>query len=384
MLLSEKAPGPGARRPGGRRKRQTRTSGAGNGKLKTVDCESMARPVTLFTGQWADLPLKDLAPLAKRMGFDGLELACWGDHFDVNQAAKSKEYCQDRWQILSQNGLTAFSISNHLAGQAVCDNIDARHKAILPPNVWGDGNPEGVRQRAAEAMKTTARACRNFINTKPNKDRDFPAVVNGFTGSSIWHAVYAFPPTSQEFLQAGFDDFAKRWLPILEVFDEVEVNFALEVHPTEIAFDIASAQRALEAVNHHRRFGFNYDPSHLGYQGVNYVRFLHVFRDRIFHAHMKDAWWGHGTGDVGVFGGHTDFGDYRRYWDFRSIGHGDIKFEEIIVALNDIGYDGPLSIEWEDARMDREHGATESCKNIKAIDFVPNRAAFDAAFARKG
>ncbi len=343
----------------------------------------MARPVTLFTGQWADLTLNELAPIAKKMGFDGLELACWGDHFDVNKAAQSKEYCQERWRILTENGLTAFSVSNHLAGQAVCDLIDERHQAILPPEIWGNGNPEGVRERAAEAMKTTAQACRNFIDAKPSKDLDFPAVVNGFSGSSIWHAVYAFPPTSQAYLDKGFADFAKRWVPILDAFDAVNVNFALEVHPTEIAFDIASAQRALEAVNNHPRFGFNYDPSHLGYQGVDYVQFIYNFKDRIYHAHMKDAWWGHGTGEVGVFGGHTDFGDRRRYWDFRSIGHGDIKFEDIIVALNDIRYRGPLSIEWEDGRMDRVHGATESCRNTRSYDFEPNRAAFDAAFQKK-
>ena len=207
--------------------------------------------------------------------------------------------------------------------------------------------------------------------------------MNGFTGSSIWHACYAFPPTGQEYLQKGYDDFGRRFLPILEVFESANVNFALEVHPTEIAFDIGSARRALEAVKHHKRFGFNYDPSHLGYQGVNYVKFLREFKDRIYHAHMKDVWWGHGNGDVGVFGGHTDFGDHRRYWDFRSIGHGDIRFEDIIVALNDIGYRGPLSIEWEDIRMDRVHGATESCKNIKSYDFAPNATAFDAAFERE-
>jgi sugar phosphate isomerase/epimerase len=342
----------------------------------------MARPVTLFTGQWADLPLTDLAPLAKKMGFDGLELASWGDHFDVKRAAESKEYCQERWRILKDNGLTAFSISNHLVGQAVCDLIDERHQAILPPEVWGDGDPEGVRKRAAEQLKLSARACRNFLDAKPHRDMEFPAVVTGFTGSSIWHACYAFPPTNQAYLQKGFDDFGRRFLPILKAFDQADVNFALEVHPTEIAFDIASAHRALEAVKHHPRFGFNYDPSHLGYQGVDYVKFLREFHGRIYHAHMKDAWWGHGNGDVGVFGGHTDFGDPRRYWDFRSIGHGDIRFEDIIVALNDIGYQGPLSIEWEDIRMDRVHGATESCRNVKSYDFAPSRVAFDSAFER--
>ncbi len=340
----------------------------------------MARPVTLFTGQWADLPLSELAPLAKKMGFDGLELACWGDHFDVKRAAESVGYCQERWRILSDSGLSAFAISNHLVGQAVCDNIDERHQAILPAEVWADGDPEGVRQRAAEQLKLTARACRNFLNAKPHRDLEFPAVVNGFSGSSIWHACYAFPPTSQPFLQKGYDDFARRFLPILEVFEDADVNFALEVHPTEIAFDIASARRALKAVNNHRRFGFNYDPSHLGYQGVDYVKFIREFSGRIFHAHMKDAWWGHGNGEAGVFGGHTDFGDHRRFWDFRSIGHGDVKFEDIIVALNDIGYQGPLSIEWEDIRMDRVHGAAESCRNVRSYDFAPSGFAFDSAF----
>jgi len=232
-------------------------------------------------------------------------------------------------------------------------------------------------------MKRAAQAARNFIDLKPAGSPKFPAVVTGFSGSSVWHACYAFPPTSQDFIQKGFDDFGKRFTPILDAFDELDVNFALEVHPTEIAFDIASSHRAVEAVKNHHRFGFNYDPSHLGYQGVSYVKFVREFGDRIFHAHMKDVWWGHGNGDVGVFGGHTNFGDHRRYWDFRSIGHGDIRFEEIIVALNDIGYRGPLSIEWEDIRMDRVHGATESCRNVRSYDFAPSGVAFDAAFERE-
>jgi sugar phosphate isomerase/epimerase len=232
-------------------------------------------------------------------------------------------------------------------------------------------------------MKATARAARKFFSAKPGGDASAPAVVNGFTGSSIWHAVYAFPPTSQNYLDRGYRDFAKRWLPILDVFEKENVYFALEVHPTEIAFDIASARRALDAVKHHKRFGFNNDPSHLGYQGVDYVRFIREFGDRIFHAHMKDVWWGHGDGTVGVFGGHTEFADPRRFWDFRSLGHGDIRFEDVMVALNDVGYCGPLSVEWEDSRMDRIHGATESCAFVRKLDFPPSHAAFDAAFSKK-
>ncbi len=162
-----------------------------------------------------------------------------------------------------------------------------------------------------------------------------------------------------------------------------DVNFALEVHPTEIAFDIASAQRAIEAVQGHDRFGFNFDPSHLAYQGVDYVKFLRTFPDRIYNAHMKDVWWGRGDGTVGVFGGHTSFGDARRFWDFRSVGRGMVDFESIIVALNDIGYAGPLSVEWEDSRMDRVHGATESAAFCRRLDFKPAGGAFDAAFSRE-
>jgi len=341
----------------------------------------MARTVTLFTGQWADLPFEELCKKVRLFGYDGLELACWGDHFDVEQALKDKGYCKKKWEILASHGLKCYALSAHLVGQCICDNIDDRHKSILPPEVWGDGNPEGVRKRAAKRMIDTGKAARKFFDAAPEKIGRTPC-VNGFTGSSTWHSIYAFPPTSQDYWQKGFDDFAKRFTPIMNEFDKLDINFGLEVHPTEIAFDIGSAQRALDAIKNHKRFGFNFDPSHLGYQGVDYVKFIRTFASRIYHVHMKDAWWGHGDGTVGVFGGMTTFADPRRYWDFRSLGHGDVNFEEIIVALNDIGYDGPLSVEWEDSRMDREHGAKEACEFVKKVNFKPSAIAFDAQFDR--
>ena len=328
----------------------------------------MARPVTLFTGQWADLPLEELARMAADWGYDGLELACWGDHFDPDQGARSKRYCNDKHALLEKYGLKCWSISHHLAGQLVSDNIDQRHYQFLPPGV--KKNPKAAQQWAAKTMKNTARAASN-MGIK---------VVNGFTGSPIWHLLYAFPPCLPGQIDKGYAQFAKQWIPILNVFKDKGVKFALEVHPTEIAFDIASAERAIEAVDGHPSFGFNYDPSHLGYQGVDYVQFIRTFADRIFHVHMKDAWWGHGDGSVGVFGGHTDFADPRRYWDFRSLGHGDVAFEDIMVALNDIGYKGPLSVEWEDSRMERCHGAQEACEFVRSVDFPSSDIAFDAQF----
>src|SRR6476660_3235784 len=331
----------------------------------------MARAVTLFTGQWADLSFDQICAKAKSFGYDGVELACWGDHFEVDKAIKDKEYCKGRWDILRRHGLKAFAISSHLVGQAVCDNIDERHKAILPPDVWGDGKPEGVNKRAAEEMKATAKAAQKLG----------VGVVNGFTGSSIWHLLYSFPPVSDKMIADGFKQFAERWNPILDVFGECGVKFALEVHPTEIAFDIYTAERALEALGRREEFGFNFDPSHLHWQGIDSVEFLRAFPDRIYHMHVKDAIVTL-NGRTGILASHLNFGDYRRGWDFRSPGRGTVNFEEIIRELNRIGYQGPLSVEWEDSGMDREFGAREACGFVKQKDFAASGRAFDAAFEK--
>ena len=318
------------------------------------------------------MTLDTVAQKAKGFGYDGLELACWGDHFDVLKA-QDKGYCEERHAILAKHGLKTLAISNHLVGQAVCDRIDERHKAILPPRIWGNGKPEDVRRRAAEEMIRTAHAAKNF-GVK---------VVNGFTGSSIWSLLYSFPPVSDAQIEDGYADFAARWNPILDEFKKCKVKFALEVHPTEIAFDIVTAERALEAIGHRPEFGFNYDPSHLGYQWVDYVGFIRKFADRIYHCHMKDVYWTSTPAEAGIFGGHTKFGDPRRAWEFRSLGRGCINFERIIRALNDINYQGPLSVEWEDIGMDREHGAKEAAAFVKKVDFAPSTVAFDAAFDKK-
>lgn len=329
----------------------------------------MGRLVTLFTGQWADLPCTDMVRKTKEFGYDGIELACWGDHFEVDKALAEEGYCAAKRELLQQHGLQCEAISAHLVGQAVCDNIDERHKAIIPDYVWGDGNPAGVNQRAAEEMKNTARAAQKF---------GVP-VVNGFTGSSIWHLIYDFPPTPGHMIDDGFKLFAERWNPILDVFGECGVRFALEVHPTEIAFDIYTAQRALEAIDNRPEFGFNFDPSHLHWQGVCPVEFIRAFPDRIYHVHIKDAITTL-DGRSGINASHLKFGDPRRGWDFRSPGRGGVNFEEIIRALNVVNYQGPLSVEWEDCGMNREFGATEASAFVKRTDFAPSDVAFDAAF----
>ena len=328
----------------------------------------MARPVTLFTGQWADLPLKELARKAAAWGYDGLELACWGDHLELDKAASDEKYCRKQLEILEKNNLQVFAISNHLAGQLVCDlNNDSRSDGFAPADCAGDA--EKKRLWAVESMKNSARAAKN-LGLK---------VVNGFTGSPIWHMLYSFPPVSEEMIEEGFAYFAEMWNPILDVFDECGVKFALEVHPTEIAFDIITARRALKTVGNRETFGFNFDPSHLYWQMVDPVFFLNEFPDRIYHTHMKDAAL-QLDGRTGILGSHLDFGQAERGWDFRSLGRGDVNFEEIIRTLNHIGYNGPLSVEWEDSGMNRELGAKEALEFLRKVDFEPSAVAFVSAF----
>jgi sugar phosphate isomerase/epimerase len=331
----------------------------------------MPRPITLFTGQWADLPFEEVCTLASKWGYDGLEIACSGDHFDVKQALEDEGYIAGRKEILKRHGLEVWAISNHLVGQAVCDDpIDFRHQAILPSRVWGDGDPEGVRQRAAAELADTARAAAKLgVKT-----------VIGFTGSSIWQYVAMFPPVPAARIEAGYKDFADRWNPILDVFDEVGVRFAHEVHPSEIAYDYWTTVRTMEAIGHREAFGLNWDPSHFVWQDLDPVSFIWDFKDRIYHVDCKDAKKQVGNGRNGRMGSHLPWADPRRGWDFVSTGHGDVPWEACFRMLNTIGYTGPISVEWEDAGMDRLVGAPEALEFVRRLAFDPPTAAFDAAF----
>jgi len=331
----------------------------------------MSRSFTLFTGQWADLPLEEVCAHAREWGYDGLELACWGDHFEVDRALGEDGYLAGRHALLDKYGLRCWAISNHLVGQAVCDHpIDARHRDILPARIWGDGEPESVRQRAAAEMADTARAAAAFgVDT-----------VVGFTGSSIWYTVAMFPPTPPAMIDAGYADFADRWNPILDVFDAEGVRFAHEVHPSEIAYDFWTTRRALEAVAHRPAFGLNFDPSHFVWQDLDPVGFLYDFRERIYHVDCKESV-KQFNGRNGRLGSHLPWGDPRRGWDFVSTGHGDVPWEACFRMLNSIGYDGPISVEWEDAGMDRLVGAPAALALVRELTRIePPAASFDAAF----
>lgn len=329
----------------------------------------MARPVILFSGPWADLPLEELAQKASEWGYQGLELACWGDHFEVQRALSEAEYCTHKLELLARFDLTASILSNHKVGQAVCDPVDARHQPLLPDYVWGDGQPGEVSQRAAEEVMATVRAAQKMG----------ASVVGGFTGSALWSYVLGYPGPSREVVAAGLDELARRWNPILDVCRDCGVKFAAEVHPGQVAFDLYSAEMALDALGGREEFGFLFDPSHLHWQGVDPVEFLRRFPDRIYHVHVKDAALTL-NGRSGILNSYLPPGDARRGWHFRSPGRGGIDWEAVVRTLNEIGYDGPLAVEWKDPAMNRDYGAEDACKFVKRLNFEPATPAGERPF----
>jgi sugar phosphate isomerase/epimerase len=325
----------------------------------------MARPVILFTGPFADMPLAELAAKAGEWGYSGLELCCWGDHLEVQHALGDADYCAERLALLAGHDLQVPVVANHRVGQAVCDRVDERHRPLVPDYVWGDGVPTGVGERAAAEMAATARVAQKLGAT----------VVSGFTGSALWSYVAGYPGPAAETVEEGFRDFARRWHPILDACRDAGVRFAFEVHPGQIAYDLYTAERAVQMLDGRDEFGFTFDPSHLHWQGVDPVEFIRHFPDRIYHVHVKDVALSL-NGRTGLLNSYLPGGDPRRGWEFRSPGRGGIDWERVIRALNEIGYDGPLAVDWRDSGLPRDFGAEEACKFVKQLDFpaAPSRS----------
>ncbi|SEE77765.1 sugar phosphate isomerase/epimerase family protein [Ruania alba] len=316
------------------------------------------RPITLFTGQWSDTPLEDVIAQAASWGYDGVEIDCGGTHLDTLRAEEDPDYLAGIRRLLDQHGLGVWAVSNHAAGHAVgLPAFDFRHERMLAARIWGDGNADGIRERAREEMIRTARVARRL-----GVDR-----VVGFSGSSIWPFVVGFPGVDDDVIDAGFEDFARSWTPVLNAFAQEGVVFAHEPHPGEIAFDYWTCHRAVDAIAGHPAFGFNWDPSHLTWQGIDTVAFLLDFAERIHHVDCKDTRVRPADGRSGILGSHLPWGSVRRAWDFVTVGRGQVRWDDALRALNEIGYDGPVSVEWEDMAMTREAGAAEAAQFLHEL-----------------
>ncbi|HVI41118.1 MAG TPA: sugar phosphate isomerase/epimerase, partial [Anaerovoracaceae bacterium] len=235
------------------------------------------RKLGLISGQFADIPLEELCAKMNEMGYQSIELACLGDHFNVREAATNKKYCEEKLDLLERYGIECKVIAGHLIGQCVGDLYDPRLDNFAPPELAG--NSQAIREWAVEEMKLLARAASNMG----------VQVVSFFTGSPIWRYLYSFPQATPEMIEAGYDEIVKLWAPIMDEYDKYNVKLALEVHPTEIAFDYYTTERLLKKFNNRETLGITFDPSHLTWQNVNPVIFLRDFMLRVYNVHMKDV-----------------------------------------------------------------------------------------------
>ena len=326
------------------------------------------RPITITTGQYGDIGFEELCRTMSEIGYDGLELACH-THLDAYKYVSDADYRRFIDGTLKKYDLKIWALGAHLAGQCVGDNWDPRLDNFAPSALAG--KPEEIRSWAIEEVKAVAKAA-NMMGVH---------IVTCFLRSPIWAFWYSFPQTTQEMIDAGYARIKELWTPIFDFFDEMNVKFALEVHPTEIAFDYYSTKKLLEVFNYRPTLGLNFDPSHLEWQGVDPCLFLRDFANRIYHVHMKDVKVKL-DGRSGILGSHIEFGDLRRGWNFVSLGHGDVDFDGIIRELNAMNYHGPLSVEWEDSGMERMFGAKEAYEFVKAYNFEPSNIAFDSALKK--
>lgn len=328
----------------------------------------MPRPVILYSGTFWDRPLDELSARAAEWGYSGFELAVGDNHLDIQRASADESYCSSRLELLNSHELHVPVIAAFRVSQLIGDRIDERHRSLVSKQIWGDGNLVDIRQRAVEELIATIRVAQRLG----------AGVVSGFTGSPIWSFVNTYPGASQQVVDDAFRDFVRTWQPILDACSDCGMRFALEVHPGQLAFDYYSAERLLDSIDHRPEFGFCIDPSHFHWQGMDPAMFIRNFGERIYHVHCKDIVL-RLDGRTSLLNSHLPYGDTRRGWEFRSPGRGGIAWEEFIRALNDVHYEGPLSVDWRDEGLDTEFGVQEACRFVKQLDF-PGKAASKIGF----
>ncbi len=328
----------------------------------------MSHAVTLTTGQFADRERETLAIKLEQYGYDGVELACWGKHLNIEKAYEDEDYLNQVKEIFERHHLKIVTLSTHLIGQCVSDLEDPRLNNFAPKEIHD--NPKAIKEWAIATRKKSAVVARK-LGVK---------VQASFTGNPLWRYFYSYPQTTEKRIEEGFKKVREDWLPILDVFKENGIKFALEVHPAEIAFDYYSTKKTLEVFSDREEFGINFDPSHLLWQGVRPDIFLDDFAKRVYSVHFKDIKLTRNERG-GLLGSYLSFGDLRRGWNFVTLGHGDVNFDNIIRVLNAHDYKGPLTIEWEDSGRDREQGRKESIAFVRKMDFAPSTFAFDDAIS---
>jgi sugar phosphate isomerase/epimerase len=324
----------------------------------------------IFLAQFAgdEAPFNSLEAMARwaaGLGYKGIQIPSWdGRLFDLAKAAESQDYCDEVAGICREAGVEVTELSTHLQGQlvAVHPAYDELFDAFAAPEV--QGRPKERTDWAIEQVKMAARASRRL-------GLDAHAT---FSGALLWHTVYPWPQRPAGLVEEGFAELARRWRPILDVFEENGVDAAYELHPGEDLHDGVTFERFLDAVGNHPRANILYDPSHFVLQQLDYLAFIDIYHERIRCFHVKDAEF-RPNGRAGVYGSYSGWTD--RPGRFRSLGDGQVDFRAIFSKFSQYGYPGWAVLEWECALKHPEQGAAEGAPFIAAHMIRKAEKAFD-------
>ncbi|MGB4113461.1 MAG: sugar phosphate isomerase/epimerase [Yoonia sp.] len=296
--------------------------------------------------------LPSIAKWAAGLGYKGVQVPTWDKRiFDLDRAASSKAYCDEVKGICAKHGLTITELSCHLQSQlvAVHPAYDTAFDAFAPEHLHG--NPDARQAWAVDQVTKVAKASQHL---------GLKGAV-GFTGSLAFPYLYPWPQRPAGLIEEAFTELARRWMPLLDIYDAAGVDFGFEIHPGEDVFDGITFDRFLEALDGHPRCKSTYDPSHFLLQQMDYLSFIDIYHDRISAFHVKDAEF-NPTGRQGVYSGYADWTD--RAGRFRSLGDGQVDFRGIFSKLTQYGFDGWAVLEWECCLKHPEQGAAEGAPFI--------------------
>ena len=315
-----------------------------------------------------EAPFNDLTSICKwvkELGFTGVQLPTWDPRcIDLTKAAESKTYADELKGLVNNCGLEITELSTHLQGQLVAVNpaYDSMFDSFAPPEVRN--NSKARTEWAVQQVINAAKASRNLgLNASAT-----------FSGALLWHTVYPWPQRPAGLVETGFEELAKRWLPILDAYEEAGVDLCYEIHPGEDLHDGETYEMFLEKVNNHRRACLLYDPSHFVLQCLDYLTYIDYYHERIKMFHVKDAEF-NPTGKQGVYGGYQSW--VKRAGRFRSLGDGQVDFKGIFSKLTAYDYSGWAVMEWECALKHPAEGAKEGAVFIQDQIIKVTEKAFD-------